>query len=169
MNSVLTSHPNDLYENCSYLDGLSNTVYRLSPRCFVFEILIRARQGHFHTTTDREGRRGGYYFTTPQNSGITGTIYKTQAAFDRSGKFKGGNLKSLTSGSPMTSQVRSNPRCLTISRIWYCCALQPYQMEISQYNNTDRIWETSKYHSKLSVSILKVKVIQGHEVKERSN
>ena len=33
----------------------------------------------------------------------------------------------------------------------------------------DRVWDTSKYDPKLSVSIFKVKVIQGHEVKERSN
>ena len=47
--------------------------------------------------------------------------------------------------------------------------LSPYEMEISQYNDMDRVWDTSKYHPKLSVSILKVKAIQGHEVMERSN
>ena len=31
----------------------------------------------------------------------------------------------------------------------------------------DRVWDTSKYHPKLSVSVLKFKVIQGHEVNER--
>ena len=30
----------------------------------------------------------------------------------------------------------------------------------------DRVWDNSKYHSKLSVSIFKVKVIQGHEAKK---
>ena len=44
-----------------------------------------------------------------------------------------------------------------------------YGMEISQYNGMDRVWNTSKYHPKLSMSIFNVKVIQGHEVKERSN
>ena len=43
------------------------------------------------------------------------------------------------------------------------------QMEISQYNGIDRVWDTSKHHHKLSVGIFKVKVIQGHEVKETSN
>ena len=42
-------------------------------------------------------------------------------------------------------------------------------MEVSQYNNMDRVSDTSKYHPKLSVNIFKVKVIQGDEVKERSN
>ena len=31
----------------------------------------------------------------------------------------------------------------------------------------DRVWDISKYDPKLSASIFKVKVIQGHEVKER--
>ena len=34
-------------------------------------------------------------------------------------------------------------------------------MEISQYNDIGRVWDTSNYHPKLSVSIFKVKVIQG--------
>ena len=33
----------------------------------------------------------------------------------------------------------------------------------------DRVWDISKYDHKLSVSIFKVKVIQGHDVKKRSN
>ena len=33
----------------------------------------------------------------------------------------------------------------------------------------DRAWGTYKYYANLSVSIFKVKVSQGHEVKERSN
>ena len=51
----------------------------------------------------------------------------------------------------------------------FCRALQPYQMEISQYNDMDRVWDTSKHDPKLSVIIFKIKVIKGHEVKERSN
>ena len=69
----------------------------------------------------------------------------------------------------MTSQVRSKSKCLTILRVWLCRAQEPYEMETSQYNDMDRIWDTSRYHPKLSVSIFKVKVIQGHKVKERSN
>ena len=42
-------------------------------------------------------------------------------------------------------------------------------MEISQNNGMDLVWDTSKYHPKLSVNILKDKVIQCHEFKERSN
>ena len=33
----------------------------------------------------------------------------------------------------------------------------------------DRVWDTSKYHSKLLVTIFNVKVIQNHAVKEKSN
>ena len=33
----------------------------------------------------------------------------------------------------------------------------------------DRVWDTSKYRPKISVSKFKVKVIKSHEVKERSN
>ena len=75
----------------------------------------------------------------------------------------------LISGSPITSNARSNSKCLTILSTWVCRALEPYQMEISGYNDIDRVWDTSRYHPKLSLSILKVKVIQGHEVKESSN
>ena len=41
------------------------------------------------------------------------------------------------------------------------------QMEISQYSDMDRFWDTAKYHPKPSVSIFKIKVIQRHEVKNR--
>ena len=33
----------------------------------------------------------------------------------------------------------------------------------------DHVWNTFKYHPELSVNIVNVKVIQGHEVKERLN
>ena len=69
----------------------------------------------------------------------------------------------------MTSQARSKSIWLTIWCIWFCRALQPYQMKISQNDTMDRVWDTSRYHPKLFVSIFKVKVIQGHEVKGRSN
>ena len=105
----------------------------------------------------------------PQNSGATGPNYKIQTALDRSGNFVEGNLILLTSGSPLASQVWSKSKCLTIWRIWFCRALRPYKKEISQCNYKGRAWDTSKYDPDLSVSILKVKVIQGHEVKERSN
>ena len=75
----------------------------------------------------------------------------------------------LTSGSPITSQVRSKSECLTIRRIWFCRALRPYKMEISQCSYMDHVRDTSKHDRKLSVSIFKAKVIKGHQVKERSN
>ena len=42
-------------------------------------------------------------------------------------------------------------------------------MEIGQCSDMDRAGNTSKYHPKLSEIIFKVKVIQGHEAKERPN
>ena len=42
-------------------------------------------------------------------------------------------------------------------------------MEISQYINMDRVWDTCKYYPKLSVSIFKVKILEGCGGKERSN
>ena len=75
----------------------------------------------------------------------------------------------LTSGSPMASEIKLKSKCLTIWSMWFCRALEPYEMEMSKYNDMDRVWGTSKYHHKLWVSIFKVKVIQGHGVKERSS
>ena len=132
---------------------------------FFLASLTRAWQGYFYNATDR----GGGLFCPPQNSGTTCRICKNQKVFDRSGQFVVGNLMLLTSGSLMTSQVRSKSKCLTIWSIWFCGALEPYEIEISQYNEMDRVWDTSKYHPKFSVSIFKVKVIQGHEIKESSN
>ena len=69
---------------------------------------------------------GGLFFALPlQNSGPT-VAYKIQTAFDRPGKLIEENLTLLTSGPSMTSQVRSKSKCLTIWRIWFCRALQPY-------------------------------------------
>ena len=99
---------------------------------------------------------GGGHFCPPQNSGDigddlglrarrllahtagdigpiykiqTGPIYKIQTMFDRSGKFVKENLLSWTSGSPMTSQVRSKSKCLMIWHIWIFLALRSYKME----------------------------------------
>ena len=66
-------------------------------------------------------------------------------------------LLSNVTRQALTSQVRSKSKLLRIWRIWFCRALQPYRMEISQYNNIGRVWDTSKYHPMLSLSIFKVK------------
>ena len=124
--------------------------------------LTRAWQGYFHNLT---GKGGLFFAPTPQNLGTTARIYKMQSVFDRSVEFVEGNLMLFTSGS----QVRSKSKCLTIWSSWFCRALDSYEMETSQYNDMDRVWNTSKYHPKPSGSIFKVKVIQGHEVKGRSN
>ena len=46
---------------------------------------------------------------------------------------------------------------------------EPVSNGIRQYNDMGRAWDTSKYHPKLSVSKFKVKVVQNHEFKEKSN
>ena len=51
--------------------------------------LTRAWQAYFHNATDTGGGGGGAILCPPKNSGTTGPIYKTQAAFDRSDKFIG--------------------------------------------------------------------------------
>ena len=117
---------------------------------------------------------GGGYFCPPQNSGTIGPIYKLQTAFDRSGKICRGkhNIIDLGITDDVTGQVKAksfdNLACLVLSRT------TAVKMEISQYNYMGRVWDTFKYDPKHSVSIflsmsLKVNVIQGHEVKERSN
>ena len=46
----------------------------------------------------------------------------------------------LASVSLMTSQVMSKSKCLTNWSIWICRAMEPYGIEISQYNDMDRVW-----------------------------
>ena len=96
------------------------------------------------------------HFLPLQNSRYNSLICKIQTAFDRSGKVMEGKLKLLTSESLMTSQVRSKSKCLSIWTICFCRALQPYQMEISQYNNMDRVGDTSKYHPRFTVNIERI-------------
>ena len=111
-----------------------NAVY--APSCC--HLLTRACRGYF---TNRLG--GGYFPPSPApNSGTTGPIYKIQKAFVRSGNNVEGNLILLTTGSPMMSQVSSKSKCLKIWRVWFCHALRPYKMEISQCNYMNRVWGT---------------------------
>ena len=56
--------------------------------------------------------------------------------------------------------------------IWFCRALQPYEMEISQYNNMDRVWDTGSclgHFQVLSLAFGEHIQGQGHEVNERSD
>ena len=128
--------------------------------------LTRAWQGTRISITRLTG--GGGYFLPPSELRNYASDYKAQTAFDRPGEFVEGDLILFTSRSLMRSQVRSKSKCLTILSL-ALSRTRAYGIEISQYNDTDRVWDTSKYHPKLSVSIFKVKVIQGHKAKERSN
>ena len=58
--------------------------------------------------------RGGGIFLPPRISETTERIREIQTAFDTPLKFVEGNLISLTSGSPMTSQIRSKIKCFTV-------------------------------------------------------
>ena len=71
-----------------------------------------------------------------------------------------------TLGSPMTSQVRSKPKCLDDLAFpdW---SRTTVVSNVNKWNSMDPVWDTSKYHPKLSVSILRVNVIQGRKIKER--
>ena len=54
---------------------------------------------------------GGAIFVPPplRTQELSGPICRIPFAFDRNGKLTKGNLTLLTSGSPMTSEVRSKP------------------------------------------------------------
>ena len=85
---------------------------------------INPRLTGVHSTTDR----WGLSFAPPIFQIYRGQFF----APGRSGKSIEGKLTLLTSGSPMTSQIRSKSKYLTIWVIWFCRAPQPYHMEISQ-------------------------------------
>ena len=57
---------------------------------------------------------GGGYFLPPRISEATRRIRKMQTVFDGPAKTVGRNLISLTLESPITSQVRSKIKCLTV-------------------------------------------------------
>ena len=57
---------------------------------------------------------GGGYFYPPRISGTTGQIYKIQTSFDSPLKTLEGKVNLLTSGSLMTSQVRSKVKCFNV-------------------------------------------------------
>ena len=103
------------------------TIHRVHLNC--------ASYGYFHNTTDRVGAI--FWPTCSELRNYWSNLKKNPTAFDRPGKLVEVNQTLLTSGSLMTSEVRSKLKCLNIWHIWFCRALQPYQLEISQCNNMD--------------------------------
>ena len=83
---------------------------------------------------------------------------KIQRAFDRPGKLIEGNLTLLTSGSPITTRTGQVKVKMFDDLVYLVlsCTTAAIQAEISQYNNMGRMWDTSKYHRKLSVTIFMV-------------
>ena len=79
--------------------------------------LTRAPLGYFHNAPHWGG--GGYFESPPPLiSETTGPILKIQAAFESPGKTVSRENKILlTSGSRVTSQVRSKSKCSTF-RAW---------------------------------------------------
>ena len=76
--------------------------------------LTRAPLGYFYNAPHSGG---GGYFEPPLISETTGPILKIQAAFESPGKTVEGKQILLTSGSRVTSQVRSKSKCSTF-RAW---------------------------------------------------
>ena len=62
---------------------------------------------------------GGLFRAPPLISETTGPILKIQTAFERPGKTVEGKQILLTSGSRVTSQVRSKSKCSTFRAWWH--------------------------------------------------
>ena len=78
------------------------------------QILTRAPLGYFYNAPYWGG---GLFRAPPLISETTGPILKIQAAFESPGKTVEGKKNLLTSGSRVTSQVRSKSKCSTF-RAW---------------------------------------------------
>ena len=86
--------------------------------CMVRSIgLSRAPLGHFYNAPHWGG--GAISSPPPLISETTGPILKIQAAFESPGKTVEGKQILLTSGSWVTSQVRSKSKCLTFRAWWH--------------------------------------------------
>ena len=77
--------------------------------------ISRAPLGYFYNAPHWGG--GGYFEPPPLISETTGPILKIQAAFESPGKTVERKQILLTSGSRVTSQVRSKSKCSTF-RAW---------------------------------------------------
>ena len=89
----------------------------LDPRpspCLYLSELTRAPLGYFYNAPHWGG---GAISSPPLISETTGPILKIQTAFERPGKTVEGKQILLTSGSRVTSQVRSKSKCSTF-RAW---------------------------------------------------
>ena len=77
----------------------------------------RAPLGYFYNAPHWGG--GGLFRAPPLISETTGPILKIQAAFESPGKTVEGKQILLTSGSRVTSQVRSKSKCSTFRAWWH--------------------------------------------------
>ena len=80
-------------------------------------LLTRAPLGYFYNAPHWGG--GGLFRAPPLISETTGPILKIQTAFERPGKTVEGKQILLTSGSRVTSQVRSKSKCSTFRAWWH--------------------------------------------------
>ena len=78
--------------------------------------LTRAPLGYFYNAPHWGG---GLFRAPPLISETTGPILKIQTAFERPGKTVEGKQILLTSGSRVTSQVRSKSKCSTFRAWWH--------------------------------------------------
>ena len=79
-------------------------------------ILTRAPLGYFYNAPHWGG---GLFLAPPSDLETTGPILKIQAAFESPGKTVEGKQILLTSGSRVTSQVRSKSKCSTFRAWWH--------------------------------------------------
>ena len=89
---------------------LANILYYVYAR---YLVLTSAPLGYFYNPP----HWGGGFWSPPLISATTGPIPKIQTAFESPGKTVEGKQVLLTSGSRVTSQVRSKSKCSTF-RAW---------------------------------------------------
>ena len=93
-------------------------VQRYFEQCCNYKKLTRAPLGYFYNAPHWGG--GGLFRAPPPLiSETTGTILKIQAALESPGKTVEGKQILLTSGSRVTSQVRSKSKCSTFRAWWH--------------------------------------------------
>ena len=91
--------------------------YAMKHHKIMLPMLTRAPLGYFYNAPHLGG--GGLFRAPPLISETTGPNVKIQAAFESPGKTVEGKQILLTSGSRVTSQVRSKSKCSTFRAWWH--------------------------------------------------
>ena len=107
----------DVWESMLTSPIITHLIYPWAVRHLICVKLTRAPLGYFYTPPPL-----GDYFESPPPpliSETTGQILKIQVAFESPGKTVEGKQIVLTSGSRVTSQVRSKSTCSSTFRVWW--------------------------------------------------